>query len=53
MAEFHLGGGRCDPPLKKIIAGYNPWNVDREAAGLLGLDWNNIEHIAAGIKGEA
>lgn len=53
MAEFHLGGDRCDPPLKKIIAGYNPWNVDREAAGLLGLDWNNIEHIAAGIKGKA
>jgi len=48
MAEFHLGGDRCDPPLNKIIAGYNPWNVDREAAGLLGLDWNNIEHIAAG-----
>ena len=47
MAEFHLGGARCDPPVSKIIAGYNPWKVDRRAAELLGLDWHNIEHIAA------
>ena len=50
MAEFHLGGPQCDPPIKRIIAGYNPWKVDREAAGLLGLDWNNIGHIAAGFR---
>ncbi len=50
MAEFHLGGPQCDPPIKKIIAGYNPWKVDREAAGLLGLDWKNIGHIAAGFR---
>ncbi|MCP3900977.1 MAG: DUF362 domain-containing protein [Desulfobacteraceae bacterium] len=50
LAEFHLGGPHCDPHLKKIIAGYNPWEVDREAAGLLGLDYNNIEHIVAGLK---
>ncbi|MCP4671706.1 MAG: DUF362 domain-containing protein [Desulfobacula sp.] len=50
MADFHLGGPRCDPPVKKIIAGYNPWKVDREAAGLLGLNWNDIEHIASGFK---
>jgi uncharacterized protein (DUF362 family) len=50
MAEFHLGGPQCDPPIKKIIAGYNPWEVDREAAGLLGLDWRNIRHIAAGFR---
>lgn len=39
-----------NPHLKKIIAGYNPWHVDREGAGLLGLDWNEIGHIAAGIS---
>ena len=50
MAEFHLGGAQCDPLVKKIIAGYNPWKVDREAAGLLGLDWNNIGHVAAGFR---
>ena len=49
MAEFHLGGAHCDPAVNKIIAGYNPWEVDRRAADLLGLDWNNIEHIAAGL----
>ncbi len=50
MAEFHLGGAQCDPHVKKIIAGYNPWLADREAAGLLGLNWTHIEHIAAGFK---
>jgi len=50
MAEFHLGGAQCDPHVKRIIAGYNPWKVDREAAGLLGLDWNDIGHVAAGFR---
>jgi len=48
LAEFHLGGPQCNPHVKKIIAGYNPWQVDREAAKLLGLDWKKIKHIAAG-----
>ncbi len=50
LADFHLGGPQCDPPVNKIIAGYNPWKVDCEAAGLLGLNWNDIEHIAVGFK---
>jgi uncharacterized protein (DUF362 family) len=50
MAEFHLGGAHCDPPVNKIIAGYNPWQVDRRAAELLGLDWACIGHVAAGFK---
>ncbi|MDM8554697.1 DUF362 domain-containing protein [Desulfococcaceae bacterium HSG7] len=50
MAEFHLGGARCDPHVKKIIAAYNPWLADREAAELLKLNWNHIEHIAAGFR---
>lgn len=52
MAEYHLGGPHCDPPVKKIIAGYDPWQVDREAAGLLGLEWRRIEHIAVGPEKE-
>ncbi len=48
LAEFHLGGAECNPHVKRIIAGYSPWEVDREAAQLLGLDWNTIGHIAAG-----
>ncbi len=50
LAEFHLGGPHCDPLVKKIIAGYNPWEVDREATGLLGLGYNSIEHIAVGFS---
>jgi uncharacterized protein (DUF362 family) len=50
MAEYHLGGAHCDPPVNRIIAGYNPWEVDRKAAGLLGLNWTDIEHIAAGFR---
>lgn len=48
-AEFHLGGAHCDPPANTIIAGYNPWEVDRKAADLLGLDWQSISHIASGF----
>lgn len=48
MAEFHLGGAHCDPPINKIIAGYSPWELDRRAAEILGLDWRSIGHIAAG-----
>lgn len=49
MAEFHLGGAHCNPHVNRIIVGYNPWEVDREAAGLLGLNWRDIEHIAVGF----
>ncbi len=50
MAEFHLGGAHCNPPVKKIIAGYNPWEVDRYACELLGLDWRKIRHVAVGFE---
>jgi len=50
MADFHLGEPQCDPPVKKIIAVYNPWEVDLEATKLLGLNWKDIEHIAGGFK---
>lgn len=45
MAEFHLGGATCDPPLGKIVGGYDPWEVDREGARLLGLEWTSIGHL--------
>ncbi len=48
MAEYHLGGPHCKPPVGKIIAGYDPWQVDKEACSLLGLDWSTIDHIAVG-----
>lgn len=49
MAEYHLGGPRCDPPVAKIVAGCDPWAVDREAAGLLKIDWQSIAHVSAGL----
>ena len=46
LPEFHLGGRRCDPPVNKIVAGFDPLAVDRLHAGLLGLDWREIPHLA-------
>ena len=38
MAEFHLGGRSCDPPLNRIVAGFNAKRVDREAAAMLNFE---------------
>jgi len=46
LADHHLGGPRCNPPINKIIAGFNPLEVDRAAATILGLDWKRIPHLA-------
>ena len=45
LADFHLGGRQCSPPPGKIIAGFDPIKVDREAARLLGLNWKEIPHL--------
>ncbi len=45
LADYHLGGRLCDPLVGKIIAGFNPREVDRKAADLLGLDWEQIPHL--------
>ena len=50
MAEYHLGGPHCDPPVAKIIAGYNPWEVDRNACRLLELEWQDIDHVAVSLR---
>ncbi len=46
LSDFHLGGPVCNPPVNRIIAGYDPLEVDRLSAGLLNLDWRNIHHLA-------
>jgi uncharacterized protein (DUF362 family) len=46
MPDFHLGGAHCDPPLNKLIAGFDPVEVDRKGAELLGLEWRKIPHLA-------
>jgi uncharacterized protein (DUF362 family) len=47
LAEAHLGGPVCDPPVNRIIAGNDPLETDRRAAELLGLDWRTIPHLYA------
>jgi len=46
MAEYHLGGPECDPPIGKILAGTDGLALDREAATLLGIDWQQIGHLS-------
>ena len=55
MAEYHLGGATCDPPVQKIVAGHDPVAVDAEGAKLLGVDWSGVPHIrmAHGVLGMA
>lgn len=48
MPDQHLGGRSCDPPVGKLIAGFEALSVDRGSAALLGLDWNNINHLKNG-----
>ena len=45
LAEYHLGGATCSPPVNKLVAGFDPVAVDASGAGLLGLDWQSIGHI--------
>ena len=46
LVDFHLGGACCDPPVGRILAGADARAVDREAAGLLGVDWRRVGHLA-------
>jgi uncharacterized protein (DUF362 family) len=54
MAEAHLWGKRCDPPVNKILASLDPVALDAAGAELLGFDWQKIDHInlADGVLGE-
>lgn len=47
MAEAHLWGPPCDPPVNRIIAGFDPVAVDAMGAELLGIDWRSVDHIAS------
>jgi uncharacterized protein (DUF362 family) len=55
MAEAHLWGPHCDPPVDKILAGFDPVAIDAAGADLLGFDWRSIDHIALanGLLGDA
>lgn len=53
MADYHLGGDFCDPPVGKLIVGTDPVAVDAAGTLLLGRDWHTVEHIrlADGVLG--
>jgi uncharacterized protein (DUF362 family) len=53
LAEYHLGGPVCRPPVGRLVAGFDPVAVDAVGATLLGRDWREIDHIrlADGVLG--
>ena len=50
LAQYHLGGPRCDPPANRLLAGFDPFLLDQTAARLLGLDPEGIPHICSPVK---
>lgn len=55
MAEFHLGGPTCTPPVNTLAASWDPVAIDAYGTGLLGQNWRDIGHIrlADGVLGQA
>lgn len=55
MAQAHLWGPPCDPPVGVLACGSDPVAMDALGAGLLGRDWRRIGHIrlADGLLGSA
>ena len=55
LAQSHLGGPECSPPVNKIVAGADPVAVDAYGTALLGKEWRDIGHIrlAHGLLGRA
>ena len=53
LAEHHLGGPTCNPPVRKLLAGSDPVKVDARGSELLGIPWQQVGHIniANGILG--
>ncbi len=45
MAEAHLWGAHCDPPVNRLIASADPVAIDAYGASLLGHEWQSIEYI--------
>lgn len=45
MADYHLGGATCEPPIGKVLSGTDAVALDRKAAELLGHDWQSIGHL--------
>lgn len=46
LAEYHLGGPTCQPPVNKLLVSDDPYDTDRKAAQLLGIDPDTVRHIS-------
>lgn len=55
MAEHHLRGAICSPPVGRLVAGFDPVAVDASGAELLNISWQRVGHIkmADGVLGRA
>lgn len=53
MAQAHLWGPQCDPPVNTLAVSWDPVAIDSYGCSLLGKDYSNIGHInkANGILG--
>lgn len=45
MAQAHLWGPHCNPPINKICASYDPVAIDAYGTTLLQRSWKDIGHI--------
>ncbi len=50
MAEAHLWGAHCDPPVNRLVASADPVAIDAYGASLLGVDWRKIGYISMADK---
>lgn len=45
MAEAHLWGAQCNPPVNRLVASADPVAIDAYGASLLGRNWQDIKYI--------
>jgi uncharacterized protein (DUF362 family) len=55
MAQAHLWGRHCEPPVNKLAAANDPVAIDAYGASLLQRDWQKIKyiHLADRVLGSA
>lgn len=46
MAQAHLWGPQCSPPVDRLLASFDPVAVDSHGTSLLQINWRDIGHIA-------
>jgi hypothetical protein len=47
LADHHLRGSCCQPPVNRILSGRDARSLDRDAARLLGMDWHRVGYLGA------